>query len=55
MGLDLKILMLTDASAALCIVRRRGLGRIRHLDVTGLWLQERVRQKDLDIAKIPGT
>ena len=45
----------TDASAALGIVRRRGLGRIRHLDVTDLWLQERVRQNDFGVRKIAGS
>ena len=53
-GLDLKTLILTDASAALGIVRRRGLGRIRHLDVTDLWLQEQVRNKELDVQNISG-
>ena len=30
----------TDASAAIGIVPRRGLGRVRHLATTDLWLQE---------------
>ena len=54
LGLNLRIMILTDASAALGIVRRRGLGKIRHLDVTDLWLQEKARNKDIEIAKIPG-
>ena len=34
LGGIMSTLLLTDASAALGIVRRRGLGKIRHLDVT---------------------
>ena len=54
-GADIPILLLTGASAALGIVRRRGLGRIRHLDVTDLWIQEQVRSKEMDIQKVAGT
>ena len=55
-GIDFSIQVFTDASAALGIVRRRGLGRIRHLDVTDLWLQEQVRNrnKELEILKVAG-
>jgi len=43
-----------DSSAALGIVQRRGLGKLRHLNVQYLWLQERARERDLSIQKIPG-
>ena len=46
--------ILTDASAAIGITRRRGLGRIRHLAVADLWVQDRARSGDLTIKKIPG-
>ena len=55
LGLELSLKVLTDAAAAIGIVRRRGLGKVRHLDVTDLWLQERVRMKDLEIDKVDGT
>ena len=32
----------SDASAAVGIVMRRGLGRVRHIDVAELWIQEKV-------------
>ena len=45
LGIQLDILLLTDASAALGIVRRGGLGNQKlHVDVTDLWLQEKVRR-----------
>ena len=54
LGIELEVLILTDAAAAIGIARRRGLGRIRHLDVTDLWLQERVRSKDIMVDKVAG-
>lgn len=36
------------------MVRRRGLGRIRHLDTTDLWLQERIRGGGFRVTKIDG-
>ena len=55
LGFEFAITVFTDASAALGIVRRRGLGRIRHLDVTDLWLQDQCRNTEIDVQKIPGT
>ena len=54
LGMTLTIKVLTDAAAAIGIVRRRGLGKVRHLDVTDLWLQERVRSKDIEVEKVDG-
>ena len=44
----------TDASAAKAIASRRGLGKLRHLAVHLLWLQQRVAVKDLSISKVKG-
>ena len=45
----------TDAGAAIEIVRRKGLGKLRHLNVRDLWLQDQVRAgTNLVIAKVPG-
>ena len=44
----------TDAAAALGICGRRGLGRVRHLDCGMLWVQQRVRNNDLDLYYVPG-
>ena len=40
LGLALKVRLHIDAAAALGIIERRGVGRVRHLDVGTLWLQE---------------
>ena len=43
----------TDSTAALGIVRRRGLGRTRHIDVQFLWVQQEVGKKTLEVQKVP--
>ena len=43
-----------DASAAIGIVRRAGLGKLRHLNVRYLWLQDQVKQDGFDLFKVPG-
>ena len=55
---DLGIVMLVrlhvDASAALGIIERRGVGRVRHLDVGTLWLQEQQLRRVVDLRKVEG-
>ena len=46
--------MHTDATAAIGIARRRGMGKIRHLDTTDLWVQEKIRSGRVELLKIPG-
>ena len=43
----------TDASAARGVIMRQGVGKIRHLHVKQLWLQETVAAGELTITKIP--
>ena len=42
----------TDSTAAIGICRRRGLGKIRHLATADLWIQDRLRSKDLSLVKV---
>ena len=42
----------TDASAAIGIVHRVGLGRTRHIDVQFLWIQGEVQNKTVKIVKV---
>ena len=44
----------TDASAAIGIVRRAGLGKLRHLNVRYLWLQDHMRSGQMDFHKVAG-
>ena len=44
----------TDSSAAKSFVCRRGLGKMRHLEIRDLWLQKEVSDGKLMVVKIPG-
>ena len=45
----------SDAVAAIGIVKRQGLGRVRHLAVADLWVQQRAKQKEVFYKKLEGT
>ena len=55
LGLKWDISIYTDATAAIGIARRRGMGRIRHIDVTDLWVQEKFNNKQAFLHKVLGT
>ena len=44
-----------DASAALGIINRKGLGRTRHIDTGLLWIQQTAAEKRLSYLKVLGT
>ena len=54
LGTHVKEVVLGDASAALAIVARRWLGKLRHLDTNYLWIQERAAKGDLNFKKVAG-
>ena len=54
-GQTVRINVNTDASTAKAIAMRKGLGKVRHLAVHLLWLQERVALNDIAIHKILGS
>ena len=54
LGVQLDVEVKTDATAAIGIARRRGLGKVRHLATADLWIQDRIRKKDFLLSKIPG-
>ena len=41
-----------DASAAIRVAQRTGLGKIRHLDTGSLWLQEAVKKKQIGLLQL---
>ena len=45
----------SDASAAIAISQRSGLGKLRHIQTQYLWLQERVSAKELKLTTVLGT
>ena len=46
--------MYVDASAAMGIAQRKGLGKIRHLHTQSLWMQDAVREKKTSSTQRPG-
>eukprot|EP00973_Karenia_brevis_P050604 7025697-Karenia_brevis.AAC.1 len=57
MGRAWKGHILADSSSALAIVARRGAGKLRHINITHLWLQELEKRKDnpMEFSKVDGT
>ena len=54
MGVQVKATVHTDASAAIGIARRAGLGKLRHLNVRYLWLQHELQSPELTLHKVHG-
>ena len=53
-GREVELLVRSDATAAIGMVRRLGLGKVRHLAVGDLWVQQRVRRREVAVTKWPG-
>ena len=54
-GWQIDVHLHSDAIAAIGIARRKGLGKIRHLDTTDLWIQDKIRSKKMKLSKVLGT
>ena len=54
LGINLLVSLSTDSSAAKGIANRRGLGKMRHIELSELWVQDRVAKGQITIWKIPG-
>lgn len=54
LGFHVKVRIHSDACAGIGMARRRGLGRVRHLDVEDLWIQSKVRDGAIDLVKAKG-
>ena len=54
LGMSAKIAVRSDATAAIGIVSRVGLGKVRHLSVSDLWVQQAARNGRVEYSKIPG-
>jgi hypothetical protein len=55
LGVELAPEVHADSSAAIGICRRNGIGKIRHLAVAQLWVQELVRTRACRLHKVLGT
>ena len=52
MGIDIGIMLFVDAKATIGILHRHGLGKMKHLQVQQLWLQEGVRSGKFKLLKV---
>ena len=51
LGIKLRVRLHIDAAAALGILERQGVGRVRHLDIDVLWLQEHPLRRVVEFTK----
>ena len=49
-----KIRLMTDSSAAVGICNRLGTGKVRHIEVNQLWIQEKVAHGLISVHKVDG-
>ena len=54
LGLTVSLAICTDSSAAVGICRREGIGKVRHLAVGQLWVQELIRSAAVELFKVRG-
>lgn len=54
LNIAVAVKLLTDSTAARGICNRRGVGKVRHMDVQLLWLQEKVQNGELRLHKVSG-
>jgi hypothetical protein len=55
LGVELQPEVHADSSAAIGICRRSGIGKVRHLAVAQLWVQDLVRSREVRLYKVLGT
>ena len=54
LGMNLALEVKADASAALGIVQRIGIGKLRHIHTNWLWVQDKAQSKTIQYGKVPG-
>ena len=54
-GIELNVKIFVDSSAAIGVAGRRGNGKLRHVRVGDLWIQELVEEEEIKLKKIAGT
>jgi hypothetical protein len=54
LGVHAQVVICTDASAAKGMASRKGSGKVRHVEVNQLWVQEKVASGDIQLRKVCG-
>ena len=55
LGVDVKIQILMDANAGISMMKKQGLGSVKHVATQYLWVQENVYNKDVELLKVGTT
>jgi hypothetical protein len=55
MGIDVTIRVWTDSDTGRSVASRRGLGRLKHVELRFLWVQEIVKSGRLRLMRVKGT
>ena len=54
LGTEISGVVYADSSAALAIADRRGSGKLRHICIRKLWLQEKEQRGEVELRKVKG-
>ena len=54
MGWEARVRVMSDSTTAKAVACRRGFGKLRHVELMFLWVQEMVKRDRLSISWIPG-
>ena len=54
-GREISGVVFADSSAALVVAKRKCAGKLRHINVSSLWIQGRQDREDLELIKVLGT
>ena len=53
-GVESSGVVYADSSATLAIAKRKGAGKLRHINVSSLWIQKRKDKEELELRKVMG-
>ncbi|CAE8615096.1 unnamed protein product [Polarella glacialis] len=53
LGTEMPLTICTDSSSARALSMRRGFGRLKHLEVRSLWVQQEFKEKSFELVKVP--
>ena len=51
-AVETQVVVNTDASAARGVALRKGLGKVRHIEVSQLWIQDAIDNRKVDLRKV---
>merc|ERR1711873_396536 len=54
LGCSVRVVVFTDSSAAKGMASRKGLGKVRHVEVNQLWVQQKVGNGEIELQKVEG-